>query len=143
MNQDSFGPGLVALAVLLLLLIAWMAWFFLASIPLYETSREFQARRDKTLLVTFSPAALGRIRPGQKAVLSLDGSSGNSAQIFQAEVLNLSSGSQKTVEIYLFSPPDAATLQQIHSGLVKVEVETASPAVMLLRLSGALTGSQK
>ena len=142
MNQDSFRPGLVGLATLILILVAWLAWFFLAPIPLYETSREFQVRRSGTLLVTFPPESLGRILPGQKAALSLSGAGGHPDQLYSAEVMNVPGRGEDAVEVYLFSPPDALAQQPLPPGLVKVEVETVSPATLLLRSTGQRVNNQ-
>lgn len=137
MNRDSFRPGVVGLTILLLLLAAWSLWFFLARIPLYESSGEFQVQRDGTLLVTFAPEALGRIMPGQAAMLRLAASAGQPAQTFAAEVSNIPFNGQGPVEVYVFSPPENL-FQPGLAGDVKIQVESVSPAVLVVRAAGQL-----
>jgi hypothetical protein len=135
LNRDSFRPSLVGLIITILLLLAWSAWFFLAKVPLYETSREFQVRRDGSLAVTFSPQALARIRPDQAAVLRLAETAGQGAQTFSAIVMDTPATDSRTsqVELYAFSPEP---LQPGVAGEVRVEVERVSPAMLVMRSAG-------
>ncbi len=132
MNQDSFRPGLIGMSILMATLAAWMVWFFLARIPIYESSREFRVQQDGALSVTFPPDTLARILPGQKATLRLAATAGQAEQTLSAEVLRIPANRQGAVEIYLFS-----TVEALHqpglSGEVRVEVEIVSPAVLALR----------
>lgn len=142
LQQDSFGPALAALIVTSLLLIAWSAWFFLAKVTLYETSREFSIQRDGSLLVNFSPEALTRLRPGQAATLRLANGTTSEGQIFSALVMDTPEASDPNgqVEVYVYSPE---SLQPGLAGQVQVEVEHVSPAVLVLRSAGQFVDDPK
>jgi hypothetical protein len=129
---------MVSLVLLLCVLGAWLAWFFFASVPVYATSHEFQLTRGGNLLVTFPPETLARLLPGQKATLTLPPPNGPT---YQAEVLNRPDQGQRAVEIYLFAPADAFAPQTPPSGVVKVEMETVSPATLLLRSAHTWMGN--
>ena len=135
LQQDSFGPTLAALIITSLLLMAWCAWFFLAKVTLYETSREFSVQRDGSLLVNFSPEALARLRPGQAATLRLANRVAPEGQTFPALVMDTPQTNDQTsqVELHVFSPEP---LQPGQAGQIQVEVEYVSPAVLVLRSAG-------
>lgn len=140
LDQDNFRTSLAWLVIGLVLLAAWSAWFFLAKISLYETSRELEVRRDGTLLVSFPPEALGRIRPGQSASLRLSGTTGQAARPLPAVVMDIPEGAGgRQTEVYVFSPeplPPGVT------GEVRVEVERVSPAVQVMRAAGQMAQSR-
>ena len=135
LHNDSYRLSLAGLAVGILLLLAWSAWFFLAKVTLYETSREFDVRRDGALMVTFEPEALARLRPGQAATLRLANSSGQEAHALPALVMDTPSGgsSNSQVELFVYSPEP---LQPGLTGQVQVEVDYVSPAMLALRSAG-------
>ncbi|MBP7688827.1 MAG: hypothetical protein KA765_13000 [Thermoflexales bacterium] len=143
LNQDSFRPGLVGLAVIMLVLIVWLGWFFLARVPLYETGRVVQVKRDGTLLVAFSPDVLARLSPGQTATVQLAGIN----LPFPAEVMSLPARGQSAVEVYVFSsvdapyPPADVPVTNL-TGEVKVEVDSVSPAQLALRTLGQAEGTR-
>jgi len=133
---------LAALVVTILLLLTWTAWFFLAKVPLYEISRQFEVQRDGSLAVTFSPQALARIRPGQSAVLRLaETAEEQGTQTLSALVMNTPTAGSKTnqVELYVFSPE---LLPPGLAGEVRVEVEHVSPARLVMRSAGRFMNSQ-
>ena len=137
LQHDSYGLSLVGLAVGILLLTAWSVWFFLAKVTLYETSRDFDVRRDGALMVTFAPEALARLKPGQTARLRLANTSGQEARTFSALVMDTPSADtgNSQVELYVFSPEP---LQPGLTGQVQVEVDYVSPVVLALRSAGQL-----
>lgn len=140
LNQDNFRSSLAWLAIGLVLLSAWSAWFFLAKIPLYEISRELQVRRDGTLLVAFPPGTLGQIRPRQTALLRLIGSTGQAARPLHAVVMDIPEyAGDRQVEVYVFSPEP---LSPGVTGELRVEVERVSPAVRVMRAAGQMAQSR-
>lgn len=132
LQQDSFGPALAALIITSLLLLAWSAWFFLAQVTLYETSRDFSVQRDGSLLVEFSPEGLARLRPGQAATFRPTGGAGPEGQIFPALVMD-TPATTGPVALHVFSPEP---LQPGQTGQIQVEVEQVSPAMLVLRSAG-------
>ena len=138
LNRDDPRVSLAALVIITLLLLAWSAWFFLAKIPLYETSRQFEVQTDGSLAVTFSPQALTRIQPGQSAVLLLEATAENhSPRNLGAVVMDTPTTFSRTnqVKIYVYA---SETLQPGLVGEVRVEVENLSPASLVQRSVVAL-----
>ncbi|MCX6082059.1 MAG: hypothetical protein NTW32_21235 [Chloroflexi bacterium] len=140
MHQDSFRFGLAAIITLLVFLSAWVAWFFLARIPIYANSQQYQVTRTGTLQVTFSEADLARILPGQTAVLSLPEAAGNPAQTFKARVMDIPAPGKKLVEVYVFTTAEQPTFNHTATGTVKVETSQVSPATLVMRSTGQLSG---
>jgi hypothetical protein len=140
MQRDSFRGGLIALALLLLFLAAWIAWFFLASIPLFAIGQSYTLAKDGNLRVTFSPADLANIRPGQKAVISLPGATGQPARNLEAEVMDIPPDGQGTVAIYPYAFIDPQSQPPMDNGLVKVRVGAVSPAEMIWQSAGQWLG---
>ena len=142
LQQDNFGPALAALIVTSLLLIAWSAWFFLAQVTLYETSRDFSVQRDGSLQVNFSPEALARLRPGQAATLRLTNGTASEEQTFSAQVMDIPASNNQTgqVELYVFS---SEPIQPGQAGQVQVEVDHVSPAMLVLRSAGQFVDDPK
>lgn len=142
LQQDNFGPALAALIVTSLLLMAWSAWFFLAQVTLYETSRDFSVQRDGSLQVNFPPEALARLRPGQAATLRLTTTAAAEAQTFPAQVMDIPPETNQTgpVELYVFSPEP---IQPGQTGQVQIEVEQVSPAMLVLRSAGQFVDDPK
>jgi hypothetical protein len=132
LQQDNSGLSLTGMIITLVLLFAWGAWFFLARITAYESSREFQVQRDGSLQVTFVPSALDRIRAGQKARVHLaDG------RAYPAIVLDPPDPDHAStpVTVFVYAPDN---LEPGLSGEVQVEVEHSSPADWVLRAAGQL-----
>jgi hypothetical protein len=140
LQRDSFRLSVVALIIAILLLLAWTAWFFLAKVPLYEISRQFEVQRDGSLAVTFSPQALARIRPGQSAALRLaETAEDQGTQTLSALVMDTPTAGSRTnqVKLYVFSPEP---LQPGLAGEVRIEVEYVSPARLVMRSAGRYMG---
>jgi multidrug resistance efflux pump len=93
------------------------------------------------------PAALGRIRPGQRARLRLEGFPWAQYGSVTATITNVASeirdGSIR-VELALDSHPESRIpLQHGLPGSVEVEIETLSPANLVLRTAGSLLAGPK
>jgi len=142
LKADSFRPALVGLLVAMALLTAWIAWFFLARITLYETGQIVHTTKGGIVVAEFPSETLGRIQYGQPALLRLDGTIGDQARTIPAIVTNVASQSQEgCVEVKLFAPVNATApvpLQDGLTGQVEIEVEHVSPATFVMRASGQL-----
>jgi multidrug resistance efflux pump len=93
------------------------------------------------------PAALGRVRPGQHARLRLEGFPWAQYGSVSATITNVASeirdGSNR-VEMALDPRTDSRIpLQHGLPGTVEVEIETVSPANLVLRMAGSLLASPK
>lgn len=96
---------------------------------------------ELTIMADFTPVAIGRIRPGQPAGVRLDGFPSEQYGRMAASVLRVAKEPRVgkiRVELALLSRPSAIPLQHGLPGTVEIEVERASPAVLMLRAAGAL-----
>jgi len=93
------------------------------------------------------PAALGRIRPGQHARLRLEGFPWAQYGSVSATITNVASEIRDgniRVEMALDSNSDSRIpLQHGLPGSVEVEIETLSPANLVLRTAGSLLAGPK
>jgi membrane fusion protein (multidrug efflux system) len=94
------------------------------------------------IIAQFSPAALGRIRPGQRARLRLEGFPWTEFGSVPAYVVAAASDSLRdTVRVELAPKRDVVfpvVLEHGFPGSAEVEVETSSPAALVLRAAGKL-----
>ncbi|MBI4322227.1 MAG: hypothetical protein HY675_27355 [Chloroflexi bacterium] len=138
--NDRIAPTLVGVVVLTALIGLWSAWFLLARIPLYETSRTVQVNRDGSLTATFPADGLARIRPGQPATLHLGGSGEEASQPLRAVVMDVTTrpqNGQGQVRLHVYSP---ARLTEVGPGQVRIEVAAISPAGLVVRNAGQRLG---
>jgi membrane fusion protein (multidrug efflux system) len=92
----------------------------------------------------FSPTAVGRIRPGQPAWLRLDGFPWSQYGRVMASVRRVAHEPRAgKIRVELTIPPRHVSIPLQHGlpGIVEIEVERASPAVLVLRAAGALLRS--
>ena len=72
LEADRFNRSLLGLLFAVLLLTAWLGWFFFARLTIYEVSETAQLVRANKVVAVFPIATLGQIRRGQQAQLKLD-----------------------------------------------------------------------
>ncbi|GEM_PF-1127250 len=73
LKMDSFQLSMTGLIFSILLVLAWMGWFFLAPISLYEASNEVKMQDDGSFLVQFPAAKVERMAAGQNAIVQFEG----------------------------------------------------------------------
>lgn len=133
---DRYGRVNWILWVAIGFLVAWLAWFFLARVSLYEASTEARLISDRQIVAYFPPAALVRIRPGQAAQLRLDDFLWTEYGTVAATVVRMDDAiSDGRVMIELEIPADIETAIPLQAGLAgRVEVESGrvTPAGLLL-----------
>jgi membrane fusion protein (multidrug efflux system) len=97
------------------------------------------------VVADFAPAsALGKIRPGQHAVVRLNGFPWARFGLLQARVDRVAGDirdGKVRVELALNQEPSSIPLQHGLPGAVEVEVERISPAGLLLRSAGQVAGA--
>lgn len=97
------------------------------------------------VVASFAPVeALGRVRPGQPAWLRLDGFPWTRFGAVRATVESVASESADgtvTVELAITEEPEAIPLQHGLPGQIEIEVETATPAELVLRAAGRTSKS--
>lgn len=140
LHADASRLPLVGLIVAMVLLLAWMAWFFLARMTLYETGQIVRTTREGTMVASFSLETVGRIRRGQRAFLSLQ-SAGQARAPLPAIVSDITEPTHEgQVWVELYPQADLAALharQEGVAGSVTIAVAHASPATLLLRHLGS------
>lgn len=139
LERDTFRPSLLGMSVLVLFLAAWLGWFFLADVALYEVSADARLTSGTEAIVEFPPTALGRVRPGQSAQLRFDSFPWTQYGTVAATVADVTR-TDDHVEVVLSLHTDTARAIPLQSGLTgsaDVRVERLSPATLVLRIAGA------
>lgn len=72
LQRDMGWQTAVYLFLPLLLLLVWLGWFLLATVPVYQTSHSATFTSSSRITAAFPPAALTQIQPNQSAQLRLD-----------------------------------------------------------------------
>ena len=136
LRLDSFRATRIGLAFAIVIMLALIAWFFLAKVTLYEVGTTLEMNSDGKLLVTFPKEARSRLRPGMPAILRLSQGADQPTLTLPAVVWDLPPDGEQ-VEILILSdalPPDAQKGKL--AGQLDVEVEYITPAALVLRTSG-------
>ncbi len=127
------------LLIPLVVLAAWTFWFFEARIARYESSDRagIVVSGAKAYVAAEFPAAfaIARIHPGETARVQIAGIA------FAGRVARLDKEIHNgllRVEIALDRAPSPVALQDGLPAHVEVEIETVSPATLLLRSAGML-----
>ncbi|NIV31020.1 MAG: hypothetical protein GWN58_16470 [Anaerolineae bacterium] len=140
LEADGFQGGLLALLLSGVLLVAWLVWFFGAQITIYEVSQTAHLVQPDRLVAEFPVSALGRIQPTQPARLRLDSFPWTQHGTVVATVRNVSrqAGENNQIRVELEVHPNTAamSLQRGLSGVVEIEVDRVSPALLVLRTAG-------
>ena len=140
LNADRFHASLIGLGVALVLLIAWGSWFFLARMTIYEISASAVVARDGFILAEFPSTKSARIHRGQAAWLYpvLDGV--KQPVNITAVVTDITkSPSTEPTQVKLFpilKRNQVEILAEDQKILVKIEVDSVTPAVLVLQASG-------
>jgi hypothetical protein len=139
LNTDNYRPSLVGAVVGAVLLMAWVAWFFLARITIYETGQITSVTQAGQIVVDFPAEAHGRIQIGQSALLRFDGAVGDQLGAVPAVVYEVhTQGQDDPVQAELFALSSAVALYDDLAGQAEIEIERPSPADLVLRASGQL-----
>ena len=140
LDSDGFRSTLVGLVVAIILVTAWMAWFSLAQVTLYETGQVVNVARGGEIVADFPSEARGRIHRGQAALVQFDGDFGNQIGAIPAIVTNVPiPGREERVEVKLYLLANIAfsgLSQDNLTGQAQVEVEHISPAILVMRAAG-------
>jgi hypothetical protein len=140
LGSDRFRPTRATSLISAALALAWLGWFWLAPIPVYESSSLLQFGRNGMVEAAFSTQILPRLAPGQAATLRVD-APGESAASYTGQVLRINTEEARgelNVTLYfeaLFPPPPEA------QGTVQVQVSATTPVAFIwktIRERGAL-----
>jgi len=140
LHADRFRASLIGLGVALVLLIVWGSWFFLARMTVFEVSASAVVAREGFVVADFPAAKLEPIRRGQSAWLYpvMDGA--KKPVVVPAVVIGIirsPSTEPARVKLYPLSDRDPSEiLPEGRNVRVEIEVESVSPAALVLRTSG-------
>jgi hypothetical protein len=142
LDADSLRTSILGLLLAAVLCGLWAAWFFFAQVTLYEVSETVRVVADAGAVAQFPPAALVRVRPGQRARLHLDGFPSTQYRTVPATVVDVTSeirDGQVEIELVLHSDPASVIpLQQGLTGMVEIEIGRVSPATLVLHSAGEI-----
>jgi hypothetical protein len=146
LQADREWPTLWITASVLVLLVCWLVWFLWAPVSLYETGSLAAVTRRGLVIAYFPTTLLGRVQPGQSALLRVEETEAAASLPTQpalaAVVLSVDTGStadELAVTLATLSAQwPASTLSSGYpiSGSVTVAVEEVSPAQLLWRSTG-------
>jgi hypothetical protein len=137
LHADHGRSSLWGISVAILLLIVWLIWFFTPSVTVYANGRLIKLTRSGTLVAEVPAQESRHLRAGQTARIYPQGTT-NPQQTLPATVQEVVTHSiDDQVQIILY--PDGEVKRRFVEGVngaVQVEVESISPAILLLRASG-------
>jgi hypothetical protein len=132
LGSDRFRPSLITLALVCILLIIWLGWFFFTPVPVYESSSTLRVERNGFVVVTFPAATLRRLHAGQPATLQIT-APGSPAETLEGEVIRVrpaGTTGEGTVQVHF------AALTPLPAGAqaaVQVQSALTTPAGLLLQ----------
>jgi hypothetical protein len=138
LRADNFRGSSWLVILGLAALIFWFGWFFLAQILIYATSQSASVQSPTRATAVFQLSEAPRLHPGQTARLQLDGLENNPYGTVTGRVSAIEQTTQG-LEVTLDLQPAPDTPFQLQNGMkgtVKIEVEQASPASLVLRTIG-------
>jgi hypothetical protein len=138
LKSENIRPSLFALIIIILLLAGWFMWFFFANVPVYQASTDLTINREGLLVATYSKQVASKIRLGQPVTLKLKQTTDHAAANLNGvvmDILKTTDEKYRNVEIYLFSPEE---IPSSPSGQVMIEVDSVSPASLVVESTGQL-----
>lgn len=148
-DRSTRVVGLLLLATLLL--AAWLAWFLLASITLFEVADTAQikgagaAEGEIWVEAQFPARAAGRVQPGQAGRFRASGVSrqqDGGLPVRVESVANVSQSGGWVVRLALEPTATGIPLQPGQPGTVEVAVERLSPAALVFHATGRRVGAE-
>ncbi len=131
---DGYRLVLIGLAVAILLLLAWSAWFFGSEIHFHATSRAARVIGDGAIRAEFTAGRVERIDYGQSARFLPDNATAP-VPVIVTEVRRR--GDTLELTLVIDSHHDAGLLLDTgETGRVRIETERLSPAQLVMRLAG-------
>ena len=141
LHGDHGRASLWGISLAITLLLLWGGWFFAPSLTVHTTGSLTGRTRSGDVIATFGPQESTQLRLGQAALIYPTNTT-SGVTILPATILEVDlgdPGEAAKVRLYPESIVDVDTLfANGVSGEVKVETETISPAVLLLRATGQL-----
>lgn len=126
----------VFLLLPLLLLAAWLAWFFLATVPVYQTSSQATFTSASRLTAYFPPTALQHVQTGQAAQLRLDDFPWTTYGTVEATIIAVEKQVRDglvAIELAIDDPNSSLPLQRGLTTQVEIETAQLAPIELLLQ----------
>lgn len=140
LQADTSGGSLAAIILVMILLVGWLGWAFLARVPVYEVTETAVLLNATQVEANFPPDALLRLKPGQPALLRLDDFAWDTYGLVPATVTGINPVLQDgRLQVHLQLKPDPDSPIPLQAGLtgrVEIKVDQKSPAALLLETSG-------
>jgi hypothetical protein len=141
MQTDGFQGSLIGAVLAMVLLSAWLAWFFLATVTIYEASETMVVSETYTTVAADFPLETqGRIKRGQSALLHFEGAAGPHLGAVPALVTEVETRPEEDrlhAKLYPFwsiDPTDIPPEDLV--GTARIEVDRISPAMLVLQATG-------
>lgn len=138
-ESDKFNVSLVTIAIAIVVILAWTLWFFFSQITIYVDSYDFIIEDSGFIQTSIPTNQAKNIKQGQSAVLLLDGDLGEELGVVSAYVYQIERHTE-VADIELYTPShyrDLSILQDdVPTGQVRIQIETASPAALILEALG-------
>jgi hypothetical protein len=141
LHVDHGRFSLLSVSVAIVLVLLWGLWFFIPSVTIYATGNLVKINRDGNLVAQFASHDRDRLQPGQAAKIRLPTAQPKQGASLSATLLEIApTEADDHIEVILYSTSydtnDMKLLVPGNSSQVEVEVETISPALLLMRVSG-------
>ncbi|NJN68546.1 MAG: hypothetical protein HC884_18465 [Chloroflexaceae bacterium] len=141
MQTDGFQGSLIGSVLAMVLLSGWLAWFFLATVTLYEESATMVVSETYTMVAADFPLETqGRIKRGQAALLHFEGAAGTTTGVVPALVVEVETRPEENrvrANLYPFWSADPTEIPpEDLVGTARVEVDHVSPAMLVLQATG-------
>lgn len=140
LQADSHRTALVSLIVAIPLILIWIAWFFLATIAMRETSNQLSPGNLDEVNAVFAAESGANIQQGQDALLRLTDEFGQE-RIVPAIVSRVTPANDGQLSVQLAPQPNFIENEPLPEPLVgqaEIEIEQITPAVLVLRAAGQL-----
>lgn len=135
LQTDDNRTALVAGLITLPLFIAWLLWFFVGDVPLYEISEQLTAGEYDTVVATFPLAVDALPEPGAEVRLRLRLPNEDRLTTFTATVTDFERRPDGSYDVMLFPEADyfAYTEVDLLTGQAELAIDERSPFRYLLQ----------
>ncbi len=144
LKADGFRALLVWLLLVMVLIVAWGGWFFLARITLYEIGQTASVVKGGTIVTDLPAKAAERLQRGQTASFRPAGTPDSQLVAISAMVMKVTRlPGQDRIRVELLPQEDEIPPEVGTTGQVEIEVEYVSPATLAVRASQQFLGASQ
>ena len=136
LQADRWRGTVVALLVAIVLLAAWLGWFFFASIAFGERGRVLTIDDNGFLIAEFPNTSLTKLKRGQAASILPDNSSATPSSPIPAIITDVAADDLAPGQIRLAFSSRQGQLHNPSQAQVEVILDRLSPAQLVLRHIG-------